>query len=127
MSIHITNPALLPKVRSRTILDAIAGMPCALRVSSFYPGYRCAHADTVVGCHLPVAGKSMGSKVSDLSVAAGCKHCHDIIDRRDTMRVRYIEEKYPTAFAMRLLEGLHETQSRWYGLGLIQIKGDKGA
>jgi ApbE superfamily uncharacterized protein (UPF0280 family) len=29
------------------------------------------------------------------------------------------------ADALRLLEGLHETQSRWYEMGLIQIEGDK--
>lgn len=125
MNMHTTNPALLPKVRSDKLMKAVRGMPCSLRVSSFYPGHRCADVDTVVGCHLPVSGKGMGTKVSDLSVAAGCFHCHDIIDGRDRKRRDYIMEKYPTAFALRLLEGLHETQSRWYAMGLIQIDGDK--
>lgn len=125
MTLHITNPALLPKVRSKKLRDSVRHMPCTLRVSSFYPGHRCAAQDTVVGCHLPVSGKGMGTKVSDLAMAAGCFNCHAIIDGPDKKRRTYIEENYPAAFALRLLEGMHETQSRWYEMGLIQIEGDK--
>lgn len=125
MTLHTVPVAHLPKVRSRKLLDAVRHMPCTLRVASFYPGHRCSGQDTVVPCHLPVSGKGMGTKVSDLSVAAGCFHCHDILDGRDRKRREYIETSYPTAYALRLLDGLHETQSRWYEMGLIQIEGDK--
>ncbi len=121
----ITNPALLPKIRSRTLLDAIEGMPCSLRIASFYPGHRCAPPETVVGCHLPVIGKGMSSKVSDLYVAAGCQHCHDILDGRDHVKAAYIREHYPTALMDRLLQGLAETQARWVGMGLLEAKGQE--
>lgn len=115
----ITNPVLLPKVRSTAIMQAMAGLPCALRISSFYPGHRCAGADTVVGCHLPTIGKSMGSKVSDLFVVAGCFHCHQILDGRDPKRRDFIMDNYPTAITLRMLDGLAETQSRLVGLGIL--------
>lgn len=113
------NPAMLPKVRSRKLLDAVRYMPCALRVSSFFPGHRCSRQDTVVPCHIPTIGKGMGTKVSDLFVAAGCMHCHDIIDGRDRARRDFIDKSYPTAFALRLLDGMAETQSRWVQMGLL--------
>ena len=119
----VTSVLFLPKVRSARLLQAVRGMPCALRIASLYPGHRCAHVDTVVPCHLPTIGKGMGTKVSDLFVAAGCLHCHDILDGRDTMRRDYISEYCPTAFAKRLLDGLAETQSRWFEAGLIHIEG----
>lgn len=104
-------------------MQAMAGMPCALRISSLYPGYCCAGTDTVVGCHLPTIGKSMGSKVSDLFVVAGCFHCHEILDGRDRKRRDYIMGNYPSAIPMRMLDGLAETQSRLVGLGLLFCKG----
>lgn len=115
----IVNPSMLPKVRSEALMQSIQHMPCCLRVSSFYPGHKCAGRDTVVGCHLPTIGKGMSSKVSDLFVAAGCFHCHDIIDGRDRKRADFIQQNYPTAYALRLLHGLAETQSRWISMGLL--------
>lgn len=112
------NPHMLPKVRSTAMLDAVRDMPCSLRVASLIPGHKCAAQDTVVPCHMPTIGKGVATKVSDLFVAAGCLHCHDLIDRRDK-RVEWIVERYPTMFAMRLLDGMAETQARWVGLGLI--------
>jgi len=119
----ITNPALLPKVRSNAIMDAMRYYPCELRVSSLFPGHRCSGQETVVGCHLSDPGKSMASKTSDLYAVAGCFHCHDIVDGRDRMRADYIREKYPTAFAERLRLGLQATQARLVGDGIIEIKG----
>ena len=117
---QIFNPHLLPKVRSTALLQAVRGMPCALRIASLYPGHTCAGVDTVVPCHLDrTIGKGMGTKVSDLFVAAGCLHCHDIIDGRDRMRRDWIMETYPAAYAERLIKGLSETQARWVGMGLI--------
>jgi len=120
----ITNPALLPKVRSRALLAACQDMPCTLRVASFIPGQQCAHQTTVVPCHIDATlGKGMGTKVSDLFVAAGCFHCHNIIDGRDPKGRAFIMDNYPTAFMERLLKGLCETQSRLVDMGLIEVKG----
>ncbi len=119
----IENPILLPKIRSRALLDACRHMPCTLRVSSFLPHWQCAHQSTVVPCHLPTIGKGMGTKVSDLFVAAGCVHCHDIIDGRDLKGASYIADHYPAAFMERLLRGMCETQARWIGMGLISVEG----
>lgn len=115
MTIH--NPMLLPKVRSTSLMASINGMPCSLRIASFI-GQPCAPDATVVGCHLPGIGKSMGSKVSDLHVAAGCQTCHDLIDGRDP-RGEFIRNAYPAAYFERLLKALAETQARQVGLGNI--------
>lgn len=121
----IENPMMLPKIRSRALLDACRHMPCSLRVASFIPGNRCAAQDTVVPCHIPTIGKGMGTKVSDLFVAAGCLHCHDIIDGRDRAGADFIAANYPTAMMDRLLRGMCETQSRWVGMGLLVATGDE--
>jgi len=124
MTLHIHNPALLPKVRSPALLAAVKDMPCTLRVASFIPGQQCAHQTTVVPCHIDRSlGKGMGAKVSDLFVAAGCFHCHNIIDGRDQKGAAYIMDHYPTAFMERLLKGLCETQSRFVAMGLIEVSG----
>jgi hypothetical protein len=119
----VMNPDLLPKIRSRALLDACQHMPCTLRIASFV-GQRCAPQDTVVGCHLPTIGKGVSTKVSDLFVAAGCATCHSIVDHRGTNAMReVIERNYPAAFADRLMRANHETLSRWVGMGLIQVEG----
>ena len=120
----ITNPALLPKVRSRVLLAACADMPCTLRIASMVPGGACSHQTTVVPCHLDgTIGKGMGTKVSDLFVAAGCFSCHAIISGVDRKAVNYLTANYPTAVMHRMLCGLCETQSRWVALGMIDVKG----
>jgi Protein of unknown function (DUF1364) len=120
----ITNPALLPKVRSRSLLDTVRDMPCTLRIAGMVPGGACSHQTTVVPCHLDgTIGKGMGTKVSDLFVAAGCFACHSLLDGRDPKGRTFIMDNYPTAFMERLLKGLCETQSRWLDMGLIEVKG----
>jgi hypothetical protein len=119
--VEVLNPALLPKVRSKAIMQAMRGYPCALRVSTLYPGHRCADRATVVGCHIPTIGKGISTKVSDLFVAAGCLHCHAIIDGVDNKRREYILQNYPAAYGARLLDGLAETQSRLVADGIIQV------
>lgn len=117
---HVFNPHMLPKVRSQALLQAVRGMPCALRIASFCPGHACSGMDTVVPCHVDrTIGKGMGTKVSDLFVVAGCLHCHDIFDGRDRARRDFIMANYPTAYVERVLKGLAETQARWVGMGLI--------
>lgn len=116
------NPELLPKVHSRVLLDAIAGMPCTLRISSFVPGHSCAPKDTVVPCHMPTIGKGMGTKVSDLFVAAGCFNCHNLIDGRDK-RWHDIMRDHPVAVYQRILRGFSETLAMLVDAGIIRIKG----
>ena len=64
------NPHMLVKVRSKALKDACAHMPCTLRLASIV-GKACAHQTTVVGCHLPVAGHGVNTKVSDINLGAG--------------------------------------------------------
>lgn len=124
MTLHIINPALLPKIRSRSLLDAVRDMPCTLRIASFIPGGQCAHQSTVVPCHLDgTIGKGMGTKVTDLAVAAGCHACHAIISGVDRKAVDYLTEKYPAAVMQRMLSGLIETQARWVAMEMIEVKG----
>lgn len=116
----IDNPHMLPKVRSESLRQAVQYMPCSLRISSFVPGHRCAPQDTVVPCHIDeTIGKGTGTKVSDIFMAAGCRHCHDLIDRRNVSGWEYIVKNYPAAVMERLLKGMAETQSRWVQMGLI--------
>jgi hypothetical protein len=121
MSLHVQNPALLPKVRWPSMLALFRHMPCCLRVTSLVPGRSCAGQDTVVPCHLPTIGKGMATKVSDLFCAAGCLHCHDIVDGRDKAGAAYIMDHAPTAFMERLMRGHHETISR---IVLFAMSGD---
>lgn len=115
----IHNPHMLPKVRSPALLSAIAGMPCSLRLAGF-AGRPCAPVDTVVGCHLPVFGKGVGTKVSDLFVVAGCSTCHDLLDARNVEGLK-LRELYPCAWTDRLLKALAETQARWVQMGVLVI------
>lgn len=115
------NPHMLPKVRSRTLLDACSLMPCTLRIRSFL-GLPCTSQETVVGCHLPTIGKGVATKVSDLFVAAGCSGCHDLVDGRDK-RMEMIEDRYPAALAEQLMRANHETIARWTAMGLIHVEG----
>lgn len=114
----IVNPYLLPKVRSDSLRQSVHGMPCALRISNFIPLHGCASDHTVVGCHVGRIGKGLSTKVSDLHIAAGCQHCHDLIDGRDN-RIHWIMERYPSALWERIASALMETQSRMVMEGLI--------
>lgn len=115
----ILNPHSLPKARSGAIMRAMADMPCTLRLAGFL-GRPCAPQETVVGCHLPLFGKGMGTKVSDLYVAAGCHACHDLVDRRvgDAQDVRML---YPTAFWEQIARAHAETLTRLWMAGVIVI------
>lgn len=117
----ITNPHLLPKVRSAAIMQAANGQPCSLRIASFIPGRKCAPQSTVVGCHLPTIGKGMSTKVTDLAVVFGCQACHDLLDGRDRAGAQYLMDNYPTAVATRITDALVETQARLLALGIIVV------
>lgn len=113
----ITNPHMLPKVRSESLKRATALMPCTLRVASF-AGCSCAPQNTVVPAHLPVFGKGVSTKVSDLFVVAACHTCHDLLDGRDP-RGMQVKNMYPNAWAERLIMAQSETLARWVDMGLI--------
>ena len=118
----ITNPSLLPKVRSKALMASARGQPCSLRIASFI-GLQCSGTETVVGCHLPVTGRGVATKATDLAVAFGCQTCHDILDGRNHNALAVIREKYPAALGFRLLDALVETQARLVGMGILQIDG----
>ena len=113
----IQNPHMLPKVRSDDFRRSAIDMPCTLRIAGFV-GLPCAPLDTNVMCHMPVHGKGIGTKVSDLHMCCGCATCHDMLDERDA-RGRKIRELYPHAYWERLLLAMAETQSRWVAMDLI--------
>jgi len=117
-------PEMLVKVRSKTMLDAHANMPCTLRISGFIPGHSCSPQSTVVGCHTATIGKGTSTKTSDLFAVAGCQHCHDLLDGRDS-RQAYLLEKYPLAFMQRVLAALAETQSMLVEAEIITVAGAK--
>lgn len=117
----IESHTFLPKVRSPDLMAAIRGMPCELRLASF-AGKSCAGRDTVVGCHVGSLGKGMGTKVSDLSVAAGCHLCHDLIDGRNAEGLR-LAAAYPAAWSLQILRAVMATQARLVGEGIITVSG----
>lgn len=112
---------LLPKVRSNQIMASASGQPCALRVASFVPGRSCAGSNTTIGAHLPVFGKGVSTKCTDLAVAYGCSACHDIIDGRDLDAWKYIMKNAPAAVIDRMLNGLVETHCRLIEQGIITV------
>lgn len=109
------NPHLLPKIRSEKLTKSAKGQPCSLRLPMI-----CNRDDeTTVLAHLPVIGKGMGTKVSDLFGAFACSSCHDAIDRHTYEKAGLTRAQVYQA----MLWGLCETQSRWVGMGLIEVKG----
>lgn len=116
------NPHLLPKVRSKTLRNACAKMPCTLRVASF-GGMQCAPEDTVVDCHITAHGKGTGTKETDLSIAAGCSLCHALVDRDDPRGMK-LAELYPGAWNDRLRRAVMETQAHWVKMGLLRFPDD---
>lgn len=114
----IVNPYLLPKVRSESLRGAAPYMPCCLRIAGF-AGLQCASVETNVMCHLPVHGKGVATKVSDLHMACGCRVCHDLLDSERNPTGLRIRETYPHAFWERLFRAHAETLDRWLSMGLI--------
>lgn len=113
----INNPHMLPKVRSEDLRQSARQMPCTLRIGTFI-GIPCRSTSTNVMCHLPVHGKGIGTKVSDLHMACGCNVCHDLLDHRDE-RGMMIRERFPHAYYEQLFKANAETLSRWVQMGLI--------
>lgn len=113
-------PHLIPKLRSPACREACAEMPCTLRISNFIPGHGCSDRSTVVGCHGEGPDKGMSTKTTDVGIAAGCKHCHDLLDRRDS-RWKYLEEHYAAAVADRIHKANKETLGYLLMMGKIIV------
>ncbi len=122
----MTQLAFLRKVRSEALRQAMRNYPCSLRIATFL-GERCSHQSTVVGAHMPVGGKGMASKVSDIHMAAACFRCHEIVDGRDQKARAWILERYQAAYFERLLWAVAETQDRLVTDGVISVAGDENA
>lgn len=118
----MTPVSLLPKVRSTKIMQSANGKPCALRISSLFPGHKCSPGDcTTVLAHIAVGGKGIGTKTSDIEGAYACFNCHSIIDGVDRKRRDYIEDAYPSALAWRIIQGAAETRARLVEAGIIVV------
>lgn len=115
------NPNRLSKVRSEAIMRAAEGSPCTLRIASFIPGKKCSGPETTVACHLPVWGKGVSTKVTDMAAAFGCATCHAILDGIDQDARRYLEHHYKNAVLERMLHGLTETHALLIQRGVIII------
>jgi hypothetical protein len=116
----ITNPHMLPKLRSEALLDAVRHMEvCTLRIGSFL-GIPC--SGRIDPCHLPVHGKGMSTKVTDMAVVAGCRTCHDLLDWKNKNGER-IRERYPLAYGQQLACALVETHQRLLLAEVINVKG----
>ena len=114
-------PNNLPKVRSPQIMASAAGMPCTLRIASFYPGLKCDGPETTVCAHLPIWGKGVSSKVTDLGAAYGCFTCHSILDQPSSSVSKFLEANYAAAVMQRLLCGLTETHAIMVAEGIIVV------
>ena len=114
------NPHMITKVRSDALRKSATEMPCWLKLSGF-TGKRCAPRDTNVMCHLPVHGKGMSTKVSDLHMVCGCSACHDLLDFERNQEGRRIKELYPQAYWEQLFKAAALTQSAWLELGYLVV------
>lgn len=116
------NPSLLPKVRSKLIMSAPRdhAIPCTLRIASFAPGLSCAPQETNVMAHLPIWGKGVGTKVTDLATVCTCAVCHDLLDGRDK-RGLVMRDKFPSLVLERMLHALTETHAHLVRAGIISV------
>ncbi len=114
------NPELLPKIRSDRIKQAVQGMPCTLRISSFLSGHKCSDQSTVIPAHVRSFGKGVNTKVSDLHVIAACLHCHDLLDGRDG-KWEILLDRYPAAVLQRVINAIYETQNMMLSVGAIIV------
>lgn len=120
---HFPRLAFLPKVESKVLRDECRHMPCTLRIASFL-GIPCAPQETVVGAHVTSFGKGMGTKETDLALAAACVTCHDLADMRDD-RWHILADRYGAAVEARIRGGILETLSMQLFAGNITVKGAK--
>lgn len=113
----IQNPHMLPKIRSKALMSGAKGQPCSFRIAS-YLGIPCASVETTVAHHLPVFGKGVGTKTSDMFTGFICQTCHDILHSRTGTE---LHQRYPSSFMERHLLALCETQARHLMEGRIVV------
>jgi len=114
-------PHMLPKVRSNAIMAMANGAPCTLRLCSYFAPYQCSDETTTVGCHMPVAGKGISSKATDLAVVFACSRCHAIQEGADLERYNWLTEKYPSVLPTRIMNALVESWTMMVMQGVIVI------
>ena len=99
------------KRKFQKLRDSARGEECTLRIHPYCNG----NPETVVLCHLP-SGSGMGQKSPDWFAVYGCSACHDIIDKRKTVKITE-ELDY-----LDILQGaLFRTWERMIEKGLIKI------
>lgn len=100
---------MIPKVRCPDYLNLARTSPCTLRLSGILTGRPCASHDTVVAAHLPVAGKGVGTKVSDLAIVFACWRCHDLIDGRINPDPKIAPANWREIMLQAMLTGMAES------------------
>jgi hypothetical protein len=103
-------------VRSPKYLAGSRGAPCALQL----PGCT-GDAETTVPCHIRDRHTGRSVKASDLSVADGCHHCHEIFDFRAKLPSgEFLTEPEWHYYALRALQ---RTLERRADIGLLIVAG----
>jgi hypothetical protein len=88
------------------------GRECQIRV----PNHCLRTTETVVGCHLRMAGLTgFGLKADDLFISWGCYACHQIVDGQRNSEFSHDERR------LMLLEGVIRTQAILLNEGKINI------
>lgn len=91
--------------------DQARGRDCTIRV----PGHCCGNPETVVGCHVRMAGVSgMGMKSPDIFIAFGCFPCHQVVDGQRKSEFSYEQRR------LMLLEAMVRTQAILWREGKIR-------
>ncbi len=87
------------------------GRECQIRV----PNHCLRTNETVVGCHVRMAGiTGIGMKADDLFIAHGCYACHQIVDGQRNSEFSFEERR------LMLLEGVIRTQAPLVSEGKIK-------
>lgn len=71
--------------------------------------------------HLPIWGKGMSTKTTDMAAVAGCFRCHEILDARDIRRTDYLIQHAPSLLAERMTHAITETHALLIERGIIQV------
>lgn len=95
----------------RDLRKLARGEECLIRV----PGICCGNSETVVLCHIRMAGiTGFGLKAPDALAAYGCQPCHDFVDgRTQGLETHQQRRAY-------LLEGMARTQYKLIQSGVIR-------
>ena len=118
------SPAMLPKVRSKMIMDAPKNLPemgCQLRLASFL-GLPCSGRDTLVMAHNDFSpGSGMSTKNSALEAICGCHLCHALLGRHDARGVM-IRDNHPHEFYRQIIRASASTRAWLVSEGIITVK-----